>query len=225
MASHEGPRSARLIIEKSGARYRLCTLSWSVQDASLFVSPFSGASEYFAGSHPMAAGQASIQIPYRAGASFAKAPKLSVHESGQLHVKAPTGEIVGGPIHLDHLRGWRGQQVLTTAIDDLDLLPKYGHTPRTEGADQDIVMQLSRVHARLAIYLNSEEPRFDDPTQAVVGLSRGSLGSTLWVGLALFPNDALAHGSTGVSIIAGVDPFDSGSEGELLYIRAQGLRS
>ena len=225
MASHEGPRSARVIVEKSGARYRLCTLSWSVQDASLFVSPFSRAAEYFAGSHPMADGQASIEIPYRAGTSLAKAPKLSVHESGQLHVKAPTGEIVGGPIHLDHLRGWRGQQVLTIAIDDVEWLPQYDRALRTEGSDQDIVLQLSHESARLAVYLNSEHPRFDDPTQAAVGLSRGSLGSTLWVGLAIFPNEVLAQGSTAVSIIAGVDPFDSGSEGELLYIRAQGLRS
>lgn len=173
----------------------------------------------------MAAGQASIQIPYRSGTFFAKAPKLSIHESGQLHVKGPTGHIVGGPIHLDHLKGWRGQQVLTIAIDDVEVLPQYDNALRTEGTDQDIVLQLSHENARLAVYLNSEDPRFDDPTQAAVGLSRGSLGSTLWVGLAMFPNDVLAQGSTAVSIIAGVDPLDSGSEGELLYIRGQGLRS
>lgn len=194
MTSHEGPRSARVIIEKSGTRYRVSTLSWSVQDASLFVSPFSGASEYFAGSHPMAAGQASIQIPYRSGTFFVKARKLSVDESGQLHVKAPTGRIVAGPIRLDHLKGWRGQQVLTIAIDEVDALPQYDHALRTEGTDQDIAIQLSHESARIAIYLNSEDPWFDDPTQATVGLSRGSLGSTLWVGLAMFPMTFLLRG-------------------------------
>ena len=221
MSIHEGPRSARVIIEREGRRRRLCRVSWSVQDASLFVAPFSGASEYFGGAQPMAAGEDSIKIPFGIGPSFSKAPKLSIHESGQLHVRAPSGDIIGGPIHLEHLKRWRGQQVLTIAIDDIDHLPLHEAEPRFEGTDQDMVLQLAERNTRVAVYANSERQRFDDPTEAAIALSRGSLGSVLWVGLALFPNEVLAEGSVGVSIVAGVDPTDPGAEGQLLYVRGQ----
>lgn len=224
MSSHEGPRSARVIIERNGVRYRVCTLSWSTKDASLFVAPFSHASDYFGGAHPMAAGETAIQIQFTSGGSLTKSPKLSVHESGQLHVKAPDGRIIGGPIHLSHLRGWRGQQVVTVAIDHLDQLPHHQGSLKTSGRSQDIPLGVPDGSARIAIYLNSAEQSFDDPAQATIGLSRGSLSATLWIGLTAFPTEVLAEGSAAVSIIAGVDPTNPAAEGHLLYVRAQGSK-
>ena len=124
------PIRVRVSLKHDGAQLGLCELSIKPTDASVYIrTAHADGGRYFWGHESFARGEQTKEIGFRANGS-ADQPKISIHESGQVHVKDSGGAYLAGPVRIPPLADLRGQHVATVTADDFSALP--GHVPQPE---------------------------------------------------------------------------------------------
>ena len=151
-----------------------------------------------------------------------KIPKLSIHESGQVHIKADA--ILAGPLFIKPLSEWRGEPIASIAPDSIKSLPKYLKQPIVNGSTIDIVIPISETlqYIRLAIYLSGDKPEFETSNiYSFIMLVRKTGQSPLFLGLKFIGQDELlGKDYKGITCMAGWDPKTiHGGKMDYLYIR------
>jgi hypothetical protein len=222
-----GVRAIRFVVDRGGSLLQVCKLGFSAADASLYLFPYSPGSNYSFGRMLFPASEESSTVPFDEQESSAETPKLSIHESGQVHVKA--GGRMVGPMFAGVLAEYRGEHFATVSCVRFDGLAPLRRLPKTQGPEWDLVTPSDEAaeSGRLVFYANAAEPSFAGRCRVTARLTRPSLADPLFVGVRFAAQDPLdATGKArGVVVIAGwnaLDPAPFDAEADHLFIVAGG---
>ncbi len=217
-----------VIIARGGDRFALCEISVMPTDASVYIHPAEArGGQYYWGHETFAPGERTKEIGFRANGSRDR-PKVSIHQTGQVHLKDSTGTYLAGPVRIPPLIDLRGQHVATASADDFAALPPYDASTTTAGHEHVITAEPGVASGRVCIYVNSDAPAFPRKVVqdlAVITMQRPNLPGPMYVGLAPRPQHPLgptvALPDRGATVVFGFDP-NLGIEAEqnLLYVRA-----
>jgi hypothetical protein len=91
-------RELRVLVQHKGTMLRLCKLMFTSGDASIYLVPYASAGHYFLGGHEFAEQerQATFDFTKQLSSKLKQLPKLSLHETGQVHVQV--GRDRAGPL-------------------------------------------------------------------------------------------------------------------------------
>jgi hypothetical protein len=215
-------RKVRLLAEYEGMLHRVCKLMFTSGDASLYLVPYAASRRFFVGGTEFPEQQVTLHIRTTLGTAAAIEPKLSIHESGQVHIQVPAGRI--GPERTLPLSQFVGEHLATVVVDSFTGLPPHKGKIRTTGGELDIVLAASSDSARLVLYANACSRRFaaDPDCPIVVKLTRRSLERPLYIGILPIRQAPTQPSGQGVTVLAGWNPrLLRGARQRLLYIRGQ----
>jgi hypothetical protein len=200
-------------------------LSFDKNDHSLYVRPIAPTGVYLTGEGEIPPGAAEQVAQF--GARGAVPLKLSIHESGQVHVKEDAGgrRMVAGPVLGPPLGKLRDAHVFTVTVDSFDILADMDHEPSRVPPEVDFGFPFFEARAgRVAVWVNAVEPRFVDTTlAATITLDRGD-GRVLYVGMAGVPQEPMGDSPRGLTAIAGWDALtasDSQAAQPFLFVRGE----
>lgn len=218
-------REIRLLVQQDDLIWKVCKLAFSNTDASIYIFPYARAGYYYYGSQSIPEMQIQHTFNFvEHGVSSDSIPKLSIHESGQVHVIMANGK--AGPLSIPPLTSLRGQHIATVSIDSFQELPEFNGQLRQAGATRDLLIpaEAEAQSGRLAFYLNGQERSFDAPECGiVVTLRRPTLLRPLHLGIAPKAQEVLgAENQQGVTVISGWDPNRTNSQDmDYLYVRGR----
>ena len=215
-------KSVRLLVETTnGVIRRVGKLTFG-DDASFYLVPGVASPPYYFGIErmPVEPG-ARHTFPIDAQHRTQQLPKLSVHESGEVHVRNPDDVSMTSAIYLAKpLRMLRGEHVATISIDRIDALPVYRGKPNGGGRNPDRILQ---AHAgteamNIIVYVNGLERSFacgPRPEILWVGVQRPTLNQPLFVGMLAVRSEPLE--GSGMTVLAGAQ-----STNQMLWARSNG---
>jgi hypothetical protein len=200
---------------------RVCKFAFCKSDASIYLIPYAAGGEYFFGGERLPERKASRSFSFTEQLSTTTAPKVSIHQSGQVHIRV--GREQAGPLTIPPLGKLQGEHVATICVDRFDNLSPLNRAPKKSGKTVDVVMNVpDDVHSgRFPLYLNGTTPKFkSSKIQLVVRLLRPSLAAPLYLGIAPLGQEPVAdsRGKQGVTVISGWNPA---SPTDFLYLRGQ----
>lgn len=150
-------------------------------------------------------------------------PKLSIHETGQVHIQSHAGR--SGPLRIPALADLRGQHVASVTVDSFAGLQYHEGPVRAAGAEIDFPLEFAgrSESGRLVVYINGAEPRFVHSCHWWFNLGRERLGGTLYVGVAAKHQEVLRRGSRGGIVVLGGWNPDTKPEEPLKYLYVRGV--
>ena len=154
--------------------------------------------------------------------SSTEIPKISIHESGQVHAVSGKNRI--GPLRASPLSDLRGEHIATVEFDDFSTLTEYTTKPKESGKDIDHIIPLpvDVKGGKLIFYAAGDKPSFQThKCQIIVSMARGSLSNPLYIGINAVPKDLMGEPEDrGIIVLAGWDPTGVYQEGAgFLYVR------
>jgi hypothetical protein len=155
-------RKARLHLEERNGRLRKAAkVLFTGRDASLYLIPYAARGQFFYGQRSMDAGQTADTFDFREQLRVSSNPKLSIHETGQVHIYA-NDRPKAGPVHIPHLTELRGEHIATVQWDAIAFVPEMQGKTRVTGAERDWAFGVPNgVQAgAILLYANGEQPAF-----------------------------------------------------------------
>jgi len=215
-------RSVRLLVDTDNILRRLCKLSFSNKDSSLYIFPYAPNNRYFLGSRSMPEKEFEEKVHFRDDLSSTDVPKISIHESGQVHTISGKNRV--GPLQTSPLSDLRGEHIATVEFDDFSILPAYTANLKKSGKDIDHVIPLpSGVRGgKFIFYAAGDKPSFQTQgCQMIVSMARKTLSDPLYIGIKAIPKELMGDpDDRGIMVIAGWDPTGVHQEGaDFLYVR------
>jgi hypothetical protein len=196
----------RVVVEVNTSYRKVCRLAFPKSDASLYLIPYGRQHMYLWGEGAFPEGAKNITFEYADKKGTPEKLKLTIHQSGQVHVKSLQGQdYKAGPLWTKPLWEYRGEHLASISIDSLTSLPSAGKL-KPKPKSPELILRAADVgqSRRFVLYANGAEPRFVFPVKAWVRMSRAGLPSPLYIGLAALGQKGLVEGEEGgVSIICG----------------------
>jgi hypothetical protein len=217
-------RKLRLHLEERDGTLRTAAqLLFTGKDASLYLVPYAERGEYFYGEHAVAAGETEFVIKFREHLTAADRPKLSIHESGAVHIYAKDAP-KAGPVKIRPLTDFRGEHLASVRWDLVKRMPVHTGRTRTTGQQRDYAFGVPNdvESGVLLIYANGERNAFQtEQVQFAIQVERGS-APPVFFGVAAVARDRLgAEDEGGVSVLAGFDALKGPTEPDnFLFLRA-----
>lgn len=217
-------REVRLLASWRDGLLRLCKLIFSARDASIYLVPYARGRRFFSGGSAMPERELTDTLRYPEGIESDREPKLSLHESGQVHVLAGSTRV--GPLHTLPLATFRGEHVATVCFDRFENLSPFQGAPADSGPERDLVIPVeSGVESgRFALYLNGIEPVFaGGECWFTVTIRRPTLTCPLYLCVRAIPQEPLGEAPrSGVTVLAGWNPALADlAHQNYLYVRGQ----
>lgn len=184
----------------NGSPRKIAKVSFSRQDASIYVVPYGPSATRRYACAVLPAGTQTMDIQTQ---SCEPNVHLSIHETGRVHVRSRNTEYCR--VDLPDLAGFPGKHVATILAGSLKSLAPLDRPLRKTGQRRDLILdQIPGFVDGLGIllYANGSEPSFLGPTAAVVELLRPTLPRPLYLGLGLRREDRLAAAS-GALVMSG----------------------
>jgi hypothetical protein len=209
-------KELQFIVRVQGKHRRVCKITFTNKDASLYLLPYAAGGQYFFGRHDFPEEQVSTTFSFAEQLSSQRPPKISIHESGQVHIRFQDAKVA--PVCIPEFATWRGEHLATVVVDRFDELLVYEEPLK----DSDLVFAADDVTSgRFAIYANGAEPRFKSSRithRLCVPLS--TLTVPLHIGIAPLGQEpvALPEGKQGVTVVCGWNPS---SPSTFLFVRGQ----
>jgi len=246
-----GVEKARVVI-KHGAQFRaFFKVFFTKRDTSIYLVPYARSGKFFYGDESLA--EKKVQKTFRYDEQFLtdKQPKISIHESGQVHIYAPGDDAapLAGPLTIPHLLDLKGEHIATVQTESVEALPVIPGSPKTTGPEIDIVYDSAGkdMRVKFIICANAHEPRFNFRiSYPKVGFgkrgkrNKGKIDAVnqknantfftlqrrghaiLYVQLARIANPAPTMRKPGVIVVAGWDPNRSPGSGQnFLWVRGE----
>ncbi len=217
-------REMRFLVERRGTVRALFKVAVSNKDASLYLFPYGQGGRYFYGRQSLGEHEVRKTFSYADQFDTEGVPKLSIHQSGRVHVYYGRDRLAG-PLWTLPLPEWRGQHIDSVVPDSLDSLAPYTREIKTEGPEFDCVIESDDCeNLRVVVYCNGWAPEFVDGWQAMLTLQRPSLERPIYFGFMIFPERKLSQNG-GITVLAGWKP-DQPDQGvkdtiDFLFIRAR----
>jgi hypothetical protein len=223
----ENLRELRLLIRHRQTLRRLCKVMFSKTDASIYLVPYAPNGTYYFGVVGLSEQKASESFDFtkQLTSDIDQLPKLSLHQSGQIHVQV--GRDRAGPVKIRPLAELRGEHVASIQPDSLASLSVFDGKPRLEGSERDVTFEVPDPieNARFLAFVNGREETFGADCHIRFRLMRPGLERPLHVGIHAILQDRLGDVETkpGVIVIAGWDPDRvlRGKATDILFIRGQ----
>ena len=199
-------------------------VAFSMSDSSLYLFPYGTNSQYFYGGQTFP--EKELKYSFNWEDIFSDStPKLSIHESGQVHIKSQG--TCAGPLQTLSLADFRGEHLASVTLDTVDSCPEYSGEIKTSGQSRHLTFPVKdKVQSvRFILYANGVESRFRFPCQIVVEMMRQTIQSPLYLGIAIVPQNPLVEESSekkGTTVLAGWKPRQQ-RNGEIpfLFLRAE----
>jgi hypothetical protein len=215
--------ATRMIVNFRGKSKAFFKIAFSQQDASLYLFSYGPTGKYFYGGQKMAENALSHSFSFREQFDSEEIPKISIHESGRIHVYYDRTQIVG-PINTLPLEEWRGQHLATISADSFSSLMDYERRLKTTGSELDTVTPCDNEveSGRMAIYCNGEREEFVYKCGVVFKFERPTLKRPLYIGISPIAQHPIGEGSSGgVTVICGWNPLKGAmDEQDFLFVRA-----
>ena len=96
------PRPVRVFFEHDGKLRRVCELSVTNTDASIYIKPSSHQRLYHLGKASVPRGQPSGSFSVLGQLEAKEDPHVSLHESGQVHIRTRGGPKAAGSVNRAH---------------------------------------------------------------------------------------------------------------------------
>jgi hypothetical protein len=212
-----GIREFEVLVRLNAEIRRVCKLAFSNKDASIYLIPYAPGGSYYFGGESLPEQKLSRTFDFQEQQSSQTVPKISIHQSGRVHIRTARQE--AGPLIIPALDRLCGEHVASVSVDRFDALLTLKTAPRT--SDALIRVLDGAVSGRFAIYVNGREPKFKSSNvKLYVRLTRQCLSTPLYIGIAPIGQNPIADPKCkqGVTIICGWDPFKST---KFLYLRGQ----
>ena len=215
-------RELRVVVLFGSKMRSLCKLVLSKHDASLYVVPYAPSNRYSVGTQSMGEGEKSVTFDVGQARDYGAAPKISFHQSGQVHANAGDSRV--GPLQIPPLPDWRGEHLATVLAAHAVSLPDFRGPRRGHGAERDLVLDLrgSVESAKVVLFANGIEPQFQGPCPFQFRLAHASLTRPLFIGVLPQAQVALTDPDAGGGVVAigGWTPSrDPDTPVDFLYIR------
>ena len=218
-------RELRILVDYNGSLRKLCKLTFTKNDASIYLFPYSTNKRFFCGSSKIEEKVISDTVNYGFSTPTNIEPKLSIHQLGQIHIKTQYNDIIG-PLKIPELATLRGEHVATVCATNFDVLPLHNKKLIDTDSEKDHVIPVdNEVHGgRLAFYVNGEKPIFAEAQcRLSISFKRQSLNKEMYLGIKPKAQDQLPlQIKTGVTVICGWNPLLAlNTAQDYLYIRAE----
>jgi hypothetical protein len=215
-------REVRIFVNYNNSLRKVCKILFSKTDASLYLIPYAKQGKFYYGKKGFKEKQISLSFDFTKDFDSEAVPKLSIHEKGQVHIKAEAD--IAGPLFIPPLDKLSGQHVATICPDDFESLPYFKDTPISSGTELDRIITVKGgiKSGKFLVYINGYEPEFPVEYQMRFDLRRSTIPRPLYVCILGEAQEPLGFGikPKGVTILAGWNPdIVDDSEKDFLYIR------
>jgi hypothetical protein len=215
-------REIRLLADYQGTMRRICKLTFSPAESSLNIVPFVKQGKFFYGGKmlPETQSKAIFRLDNDL-ISDQEAPRLSIHQSGQIRVCV--GKDQAGPLFSTPLKDLCGEHIVSVCIDRFADMPIYDKTIQNSGSRIDQVISVGNKveSARLVIYLNGEKPVFFAKCTLKVSLFRPGSQNPLFIGIMPIAQEKFGNDEGGITVIAGWNREKEDEFEDYLYLRGQ----
>lgn len=201
--------SVRLLVRYGGTLRRFFNIAFTAGDASLYLFPYSRSGAYRYGVANMPPGS-KTEINFDQGTYSDKTVKLSLHESGQIHIKVPGRPELGGtsPVRIASLHGQRGGHVATFHATHFAGTADHPRRKLKTGEFEHVLQVHDDEAGRVAVYVNAVEARFDDPCPIRIEMTRPTTMRPVHVGLRYMGHQPQCGPEQGqVIALSGPDPL------------------
>jgi hypothetical protein len=200
-------REFRILADQRGDLRSLCKIALSQSDGSLYLFPYAAGGSFHFGRSSIPADEGQATIPFDDQETSPRTPKLSIHETGQVHIQA--GERRVRPMSIPPLSDLRGQHVASVTCVRFSALAHFDRAPRLGGAERDLIIPVGEgvESGRLALYVNGEAPAFPGKDAITFALRRPTLERPLYLRLTPYSQPPLGEeGGATVIMAAGWNP-------------------
>ncbi len=224
-------KSIRFLVSHSGVLKKFCKIALSVNDASLYIFPYAPHGRYYGGKQTfrgLLPGEERVEFTfdYTKQSVSDDMPKLSIHETGQVHIEIGKERV--GPVFIPQFRNLIDEHIATVTMDNIMGLPEHNKEPNLFPPHTDLLIETGEEteSLRLLLYVNGDAPNFKY-NNAIITLGtreRKHLSKPIFIGLFVVPQSDLRENneesSPGVLAIAGWDPRKMPDKAtDLLFIR------
>ena len=215
-------RELRLLVDLGGDLRKIAKVVFSKSDASLYLFPCAPSGRYFFGGRHMDEVEFEDKIRFSDDLYSESVPKLSIHESGQVHIQARG--VKAGPVSISPLAKWKGQHIATVGADSFLSLSPFTGSISSTGPKIDHVIPADEMvkNGRLVFYLAGDRPAFEEQScRLVVTIQRPTLASPIYLGIQPKAQPPPSEPDlAGVTAIAGWDAYPGAGQGvSYVYIR------
>ncbi len=191
----------------------------------MYLFPYGTTGHYFYGSQTMAEEEVSHTFNFKEQFQGDKIPKLSIHETGQVHVYIEKQK-KAGPLQSIPLRELRGEHIASVSIDAFEKLPEHRQELKITGAKRDVEIPADdeAKSGRVVIFVNAAPAAvFKHRCALIVHIQRPHLETPVHICFVPVGQEALGpEGEGGVTVLAGWNPRKGAMETQdFLYVRAQ----
>jgi hypothetical protein len=215
-------RQVRLLLEQRDGLLRKAARLIFGGDGSLYLVPYARSGKFFYGRRTMEAGQTADAFNFREQIEADSNPKLSIHQSGQVHIYAKD-EPKAGPIFIPPLGDLRGEHVATVRWDTIGSVPEFTGKARAHGSEIDCAFGVPPdvESGALIFFANGTTSTFKTEIVQLAFQAEIATGTPIFFGLLAAAKPPLGdsdHG--GVTVIAGFHPTNAPDEvDDYLYLR------
>jgi hypothetical protein len=215
-------RELRLLVDLGNDLRKIAKIAFSKTDASLYIFPYAPTGQYFYGGRHMEEVKFEDKVRFTEDVFSDQVPKLSIHETGQVHIKAK--ESVAGPVLISPLSDWRGQHIASVSVDQFSSLAEFRDSISDKGPEIDHVIPADELvkSGRLVFYLASDRVAFEEPNcRIVITIARPTIENPIYIGIKPKAQDLLSDlDFGGITVLAGWDIHpEPGAGVNYLYIR------
>jgi hypothetical protein len=212
----------RCLIKNDLGLWQFCTIVFSPSDNSIYLLPFGSSRRYFYGRRQVSEGVMDFSINYQSQEYTEEIPKISLHGSGQVHIKSTRGEAnIVGPLFIPELATLNDCCVATLAICNVNNLKEV-----SEASSEDLVIGMTRpvLSATFAFRLKQSATPFERKFLHRLGLpsrvARARLADNLYLGVEMVADyPPPSSGSHSTMLIVGFDPRKTpAAKQDCLYI-------
>jgi hypothetical protein len=215
-------KEVRLLADYKGTIRRICKVTFSPADSTLYIVPFVKEDKYFYGGKSLLEIQPKLKCRFDEDSdSYPALPHIAIHQSGQIQVSV--GGAKAGPLFAVPLQDLRGEHVVTICVDRFDDMPLFEKKLQTSGPkiDQVVSVENGVESGRFVIYMNGEKPLFSSKCPLKMSLIRTGSLNPLFIGIAPFAQEKLGNDEGGITVIAGWNQNREDEFEDFLYLRGQ----
>jgi len=224
---YEGIREFRILLNFEESIRKICKIAISHKDISIFLIPYGKSGIYYYGEGLISQGNTETTFHYDTQFKTSDIPKLSIHQSGQIHIYYQNPKEKAGPLFTIPLMKFRGEHLATVTVDNFYVLPTTD-TIKNKSGIHNCICELTNkdLSFRIIIYLNGYEPRFIYNCNLIypIKLKDNNKSNYSYLGMAIVPQPQLNFSKSkgGVTVISGWNPRTPHNKPlPFLYLRAE----